>query len=77
MDNVHTLVQVQLSYHAGVQEVEVTGLDVLNAYSHTMRAAENASCAGQTRKRIHDLVAQESFGERFVTKVLGRHLRLS
>lgn len=56
---------------------EVTGLDVLNAYSHTMKAAENSGCAKETQKRIHDLVARESFGERFVTKVLGRHLGLS
>ena len=53
---------------------EITSLDVLSAYSHTLKAAENAGCAEQTRQRIHDLVAQESFGERFVTKVLGRHL---
>jgi len=56
---------------------EVTGLDVLNAYSHTMKAAENAGCVEQTQKRIQDLVARESFGERFVTKVLGRQLGLS
>ncbi|HEY6556376.1 MAG TPA: hypothetical protein VI072_03850 [Polyangiaceae bacterium] len=56
---------------------EVTGLDVLNAYTHTMNAAENAGCAAQTRQRIHDLIARESFGERFVTKVLGRQLGLS
>ena len=56
---------------------EVTGLDVLNAYTHTTKAAENAGCAAQTRQRIHDLIACESFGERFVTKVLGRQLGLS
>ncbi len=56
---------------------EVTGLDVLNAYSHTMKAAENAGCAEETQKRIRDLVTRESFGERFVTKVLGRQLGLS
>jgi tetratricopeptide (TPR) repeat protein len=56
---------------------EITGLDVLNAYSHTMQAAENAGCADQTRQRIHDLVVRESFGDRFVTKVLGRHLGMS
>ncbi len=56
---------------------EITSLDVLNAYSHTMKAAENAGCTEQTRQRIHDLVARETFGERFVTKVLGRHLGLS
>lgn len=56
---------------------EITGLDVLNAYSHTMKAAENAGRAEETHKRIHDLVARESFGERSVTKVLGRQLGLS
>ncbi len=56
---------------------EITGLDVLNAYSHTMKAAANAGCAEETQKRIHDLVARESSGERFVSKVLGRQLGLS
>ena len=56
---------------------DISDLDVLNAYAHTMTAAENAGCAAQTQKRIHDLVARESFGERFVTKVLRRHLGLS
>jgi tetratricopeptide (TPR) repeat protein len=56
---------------------EITGLDVLNAYSHTMKAAENAGRAELTRERIHDLVARESFGERFVTRILGRQLGLS
>ncbi len=56
---------------------EITGLDVLNAYSHTMEAAGNAGCAEETRQRIHDLVARESSGQRFVAKVLGRHLGLS
>ena len=56
---------------------EITGLDVLNAYSHTMKAAESAGCAEEMHRRIRDLVARESFGERFVTKVLGRQLGLS
>jgi hypothetical protein len=56
---------------------EITGLDVLNAYTYTMKAAENAGRADETRRRIHDLVAGETFGERFVTKVLARHLGLS
>ena len=55
---------------------DITGADVLNAYSHTMKAAENAGCLAQTQKRIRDLVVQERFGERFVTKVLGRDLGL-
>jgi hypothetical protein len=56
---------------------EITGADVLNAYAYTMAAAENAGCLEQTRQRVYDLVAQESFGERFVTKVIGRQLGLS
>jgi hypothetical protein len=56
---------------------DITSLDVLNAYSHTMKAAENAGCAEQARQRIHNLVARESLGEGFVAKVLGRHLGLS
>jgi len=56
---------------------EITGADVHNAYAHTMKAAENAGCGDKTRQRIRDLVAREAFGERFVTKILGRHLELS
>ncbi|NOY94577.1 MAG: hypothetical protein GXP55_25650 [Deltaproteobacteria bacterium] len=56
---------------------EITGLDVHGAYSHTMKAAENAGCADETRRRIRQLVSRESFGERFVTKILGRQLGLS
>ena len=56
---------------------EITGLDVLNAYSHTIKAAENAGCADEARRRIHELVARTTSGESFVTEVLGRHLALS
>jgi hypothetical protein len=56
---------------------EITGLDVLNAYNHTMKAAENAGRAEEVRQRIREIVARESSGERFVTKLLGRHLGLS
>lgn len=56
---------------------EITGLDVLDAYSHTMKAAENAGRADETRGRIRDLVARETFGERFVTKVLGPQLGIA
>ncbi len=56
---------------------EITGVDVSNAYSFTMKAAENAGVASHTHDRIRALVAAESFGERFVTKVLGRQLGLS
>jgi len=56
---------------------EITSVDVLNAYSFTMKAAENAGRTEQTRKRIRDLVEKESFGERFVTQVLGQKLEIT
>lgn len=56
---------------------DITGADVWNAYLHTMKAAEHAGCVGETKRRIFELVARESFGERFVTKVLGRELGLT
>jgi hypothetical protein len=56
---------------------EVTGLDVLNAYSHTMKAAENAGCVEETQNRIRDLVTRESSGARFVRDLLGHHFGLS
>lgn len=56
---------------------EITGGDVMSAYSHTMKAAENAGRAEETLHRIREIVAQESMEDRFVTKVLGRQLGLS
>ncbi len=55
---------------------EITGLDVANAYSFTMQAARHARCEGETHRRIRVLVGRETFGERFVTKVIGQHLGL-
>ncbi len=56
---------------------EITSADVLAAYSHTMKAAENAGLTDETRARIHALVSRETFGERFVTQVLSRYLESS
>lgn len=56
---------------------EVTGLDVMNAYSFTMKSAENAGRSAETLQRIRELVAKEASGERFVTKMLGRQLGLA
>jgi len=55
---------------------EITSLDVLAAYRHTLQAAENAGRVEATLVRIRELVASETFGERFVTKVLGAQLGL-
>ena len=56
---------------------EVTAQDVLDAYSHTMKAADFLGCSEQTAARIRELVSRESDGERFVTRVLGDRLGLS
>lgn len=42
-----------------------------------MKAAENAGLAKETREGVRDIVAAATFGERFVTKVLGQRLGLS
>ena len=55
---------------------EITGADVYAAYSHTMKAAERAGVADETHARIRALVSRETFGERFVTRILGRYLGL-
>ena len=55
---------------------EITGGDVWAAYTHTMKAAEKAGCAGEARDRVRALVANETTGERFVTRMLGPTLGL-
>jgi len=53
---------------------EITGLDVLSAYDHTMKAAANAGRTEETRARIRTLVGNELPGNPFVTKILGPRL---
>ena len=55
---------------------EITGADVWAAYASTMKAAEKNGSVADTRERIKTLVAGETLGERFVTKMLGRELGL-
>jgi hypothetical protein len=55
---------------------EITGLDVLDAFSYTMKAAERAGRLEETLEQVRALVAAETFGERFVTRILGRRLGL-
>jgi hypothetical protein len=55
---------------------EITGADVWAAYSHTLKAAERCGDADAVRRRIRELVASESHGDRFVTRILGRELGL-
>jgi len=42
-----------------------------------MKAAERQGSVEATRQKIRNLVASETFGERFATKILGRELGLS
>jgi hypothetical protein len=55
---------------------EITGLDVWAAYTSTIKAAERAGRAEEARTRIRALVASATYGERFVTRMLGRELGL-
>ena len=55
---------------------DITGMDVRAAYSHAMKAAENAGCTPETLERIRKMVAGEVYSERFVTRILGRELGL-
>jgi hypothetical protein len=55
---------------------EVTGADVLAAYTHTMKAAERAGRAEVVRDQIRMLIASETSGGEFVGRVLGRELGL-
>ena len=56
---------------------DITNVDVLSAHRFTMDAAKNAGCVEETHRRLRDLVANETWGERFVTKILGRDLGLA
>jgi len=53
---------------------DITSADVLAAYTHTMNAAEKAGVVDEIRVRVRTLVESETFGDCFVTRVLGRHL---
>lgn len=55
---------------------EITSADVLEAYSHTMKAAENAGATDQTLERIRKLVSEETRGGRAVTRILKQQLNL-
>jgi hypothetical protein len=56
---------------------EITGADVWAAYNATIKAAEQQGRTSETRERIRAMVADETFGERFVTRILERELGLA
>lgn len=49
---------------------EITGMDVRDAYDFTMEAAANAGCQEETLGRIRNLVATDTSGDRFVSRIL-------
>jgi len=49
---------------------EITGLDVWETYDHTMKAAKNAECVDETRKRIAIIRHGNGMGAEFINKVL-------
>ncbi len=55
---------------------EITNLDVRATYEYTMKAAAIAGSKSETFERIRHLVAGETYGECFVTKILGPELGL-
>ena len=55
---------------------EISGLDVREAYDHTMQAAEKAGCKTETHARIHALAASDASAGRIVAKALGREISL-
>ncbi len=56
---------------------DITSLDLWAAYNFTMQAAENCGKKAETLERIQELVRNETFGERFVFKILSRELGLA
>ena len=55
---------------------EVTSTDVLNAYSFTMKAAENAGLGAETHRRIRKTITTNAPGGSLVRTVLRRQLGL-
>lgn len=55
---------------------EISNLDVRGAYDETLKAAERVGRRQEIQDRLRALVETETFGERFVTRVLGKELGL-
>lgn len=56
---------------------EISGLDVIQAYESTMRAAAAAGREEETFARLKDIVAEEKSPDRFVTRIIGSQLGLT
>lgn len=55
---------------------DITGADVWAAYSTTLAVAGELGESDPVKERIRKMVASETFGEHFVSKILARELRL-
>ena len=55
---------------------EITGADVWAAYSTTLAVAGELGESDPVKERIRKMVASETLGEHFVSKILARELRL-
>lgn len=53
---------------------DITSVDVNNAYSHTMVAAENANCAERIQDQLREMLNSKQPGQAFVKQVIGRQL---
>lgn len=53
---------------------EVTGHEILDVYSNTIHAAQNAGCSGEAAVRIRSLVEDEASPASLVARVLGARL---
>lgn len=56
---------------------DISSVDVINAYSHTMSAADNAGCVEQTQNHLRELLTSDLPGQAFVKKFIGRQLGLA
>ena len=54
---------------------EITGADVLDAFSYTMKAAERVGQGEETLERVRGLVASDASAAGLVTRILGPRLR--
>lgn len=54
---------------------DITSVDVMNAYSQTVSAAENANCVEQTKSRLREMLANAPVGQAtFVNSVITHRL---
>ena len=53
---------------------EITGADVLDAFSYTMKAAERVGQGEETLQRVRGLVAPDASAVCFVARILGPRL---